>query len=263
MILLSKRNAFLFLCVLLLLTACDASKKLQKPTDATILSFLPVDTLLQNLANNKVEVEWLNAKARITFKDDSQTRKFTATIRLKKDSILWMNVKKLSVEAARILVDKDSVYILDRLNKEYYIKSLDYLAEEYHLPADFDALQTMLLGNPYFIPDQELEAKNHSTQYQLIGQEKNGRIGGYWMNGTTFLLEQMSFLDLRQDRKLEVAMEDYQLLFEDYSFSNKRTFKMLSEDTGEVKVVVSFVSVEPDVPKKMPFSISSRYKRVD
>lgn len=245
------------------MAACSTSKKVQKATDTTTLPALTADSLLYKLSLNQVEADWMNAKAKITFKDDYQTRKFTATIRLKKDSLIWMNVKKLSVEAARILIDKDSVYVIDRLNKEYYIKSLDYLAEEFHLPTDFEALQKMVLGNPYFVPRQEYEVKSHTTQYQLIGEEEGGMLSGYWLDGNSFLLDQMTFLDLRNDRKLEVTLEEYQPLNEGFVFSNKRVFKTLSEETGNVKVEIKFVSVEPNVPKKMPFSISSRYKRVE
>jgi len=85
----------------------------------------------------------------------------------------------------------------------------------------------------------------------------------YWLDGKSFLLDQMTFLDLRYDRKLEVFLEDYQSLDASSSFANKRIFKMLSEDTGNVKVEINYVDVELNVPKRMPFSISSRYKRVD
>ncbi len=224
---------------------------------------MEVGSLLEKLSDNQVAVEWVNAKAKFTFKDDTQTRKFTATIRLRKDSVLWMNVKKLSVEAARILVDKDSVYVLDRLNKEYYIKSLEYLSEEYHLPADFDALQTLILGNPYLLEDQELTVKSQDSQYQLTGEEAGGVLNDYWINGTTFALERMSFLDLRYERKLEVALEDHELQSEGFLFSTRRMFKMASAKTGNVEVSFNIVETEFNVPKRMPFSISSRYKRVE
>jgi len=234
---LPKSNLLFLLFTFVVLAACNVSKKAQKSIDTAGLPTLSTDSLLHKLEQNQIDAEWLNAKARITFKDDVQTRKFTATIRLRKDSIIWMNVKKLSVEAARILIDKDSVYVIDRLNKEYYIKSLDYLAEQFHLPADFEALQTMILGNPYFVPRQAYEAKAHTSQYQLIGREEGGMFSDYWLDGQTFLLDQMTFLDLRYERKLEVFLEDYQPLNETIPFANKRIFKMLSEDTGNVKVI--------------------------
>jgi len=260
---LSDFKSLFFVFSIILLTACNASKKAQKGAEATDLPEMEVDSLLEKLSSNQVAVEWVNAKAKFTFKDDTQTRKFTATIRLRKDSVLWMVVKKLSVEAARVLVDKDSVYVLDRLNKEYYIKSLDYLAEEYHLPADFDALQTMLLGNPYLMEDQKLTVKSQGNQYQLTGEEEGGLLNDYWINGTTFALERMSFLDLRYERKLDIALEDHELQSEGFIFSNKRMFKMASAKTGAVEVSFNIVESEFNVPKRMPFSISSRYKRVD
>lgn len=258
-----KHYAFLLLFFLLFLGACSVSKKVQQ-TDILSLPELSSEQLLEKLQSNEVEVEWLHAKAKINFQDEKQTKNFTATIRLRKDSVLWMNVKKLSVEAARILIDKDSVYVIDRLHKQYYIKSLSYLADNYHLPADFEAIQTLLLGNPYLFDNTAFQVKNHPTNYQLSSEDRDGKLSDYWINGQSFLLEAMSFLDLRYERKLLSKLEDYQTSADSsFRFAHQRVFEMESEKTGTVKVRFKFVEVEPNVPKRMPFSISSRYKRVE
>ena len=232
--------------------------------DPTVLPEQSSQHILEKLQANEVEVEWLHAKAKINFQDATQTRKFTANIRMRKDSVLWMNVKKLSVEAARILIDKDSVYVINRLDKEYYIKSLEFLAEEYHLPADFEAIQKMVLGNPYLPDNASFQVKSNADNYQLSTEDRDGRWSDYSVNGQSFLLEAMSFLDLRYERKLLAKLEDYQTTSDSsFTFAHRRVFEMQSEDTGDVKVQFNFVEVEPNVPKRMPFSISSRYKRVD
>ena len=98
---------------------------------------------------------------------------------------------------------------------------------------------------------------------QLTGEEEGGLLNDYWINGSTFVLERMSFLDLRYERKLDVALEDHEIQSEGFLFSNRRIFKMASAKTGNVEVAFDIVDSEFNVPKRMPFSISSRYKRVE
>ncbi len=246
----------------LFFTSCKTSKIAQSNEVVPALEIQTVDYLLTQLSDQEVTVDWVNAKAKITYKEGKKTQNLKATIRMRTDSLIWMNVKKLSVEGARILIDKDSVYILNRLDKEYYIKGLDYLEETYSLPANFEALQTMILGNPYFFKGHEFKVSSNEEQYHLSSEKGTNTLSDYWLNGSDYGLEQMSFLDLRNSRKLVVGYEEYQQLGP-VNFSHHRNFKMQSEQTGEVEVVISFTTVELDVPKSMPFSISSRYKRVD
>ena len=248
---------------LLLFASCKASKKGQTTTDNTALSTQTAEILFDKLADHKVAIKWLDAKAKINFRDATTTQKFNATIRMRTDSLIWMNIKKLSVEGARVLVDKDSVYILNRLDKEYYVRGLDFLEETYHLPADFNALQTMLLGNPYFFENHTYIVNNKDNQYKISSEKGPNTLSDYWLNGTNYLLEQMAFLDLRNSRKLVVGYEDYQAINEKNNFAHKRNFLMQSDETGEVTVNIQLSKVTVDVPKSMPFSVSSRYKRVD
>jgi hypothetical protein len=47
---------------------------------------------------------------------------------MKKDSLIWISVNgALGIEGMRVLIDKDSVRILNKLDKEYQVRSLEYL----------------------------------------------------------------------------------------------------------------------------------------
>jgi len=260
-----RTSSFWIVCLsslFLFFASCKTSKIVQSSEVVPALETQTADYLLTQLSDQEIAVDWVNAKAKITYKEGKKTQNFKATIRLRTDSLIWMNVKKLNVEGARILIDKDSVYILDRIKKEYHIKGLDYLEETYSLPANFEALQTMILGNPYFFKEHQFNVSSSETQYRLSSEKGTNTLSDYWLNGSDYGLEQMSFLDLRNSRKLIVGYEDYQLVGP-IKFSHRRNFKMESEQTGEVEVIISFSAMELNVPKSMPFSVSSRYKRVD
>ena len=109
---------------LLFLTSCASKKGLVQDGkyQQVKLKKRTTNYLLKRLKVNGLDAEWLSARAKINFKDAAQTRKFTANIRIRKDSIIWLNVKKLSVEAFRILVTRDSVYIINRFGQRILCK---------------------------------------------------------------------------------------------------------------------------------------------
>lgn len=254
-----------FLFSLLLLTSCHTSRKLtQGDTANRQLKKRSSKFLVKQLATKELDVEWLSARARINFKDAAQTRNFTANIRMRKDSVIWMNVKKLNVEAFRILITTDSIYVIDRLEKEYYIKDLKLVEEKFNFPGQFQALQTAILGNSYFFDNQKLAATISNQQYQLTGDNTVRTRSDYFLNGQSYALEKMSFFDVERDRKLTVSLDAYAPVLEAaFQFAYDREFLVESEETGNARIKMELSKVELNVPKSIKFSISSRYKLVD
>jgi len=211
-----------------------------------------------------LDVEWLSARAKINFKDSHQTRNFSANIRMRKDSVIWMNVKKASIEAFRILITTDSIYVINRLEKEYYVEDLKLVEEKFNFPGQFQALQTAILGNPYFFEEQQLSASTANQQYQLTGDNGVRTKSDYFLNGDSYALEQMAFFDVERDRKLNILLTEYAPVLEAaFQFAHHRQFEVESEETGNASIKMKFSKVELNVPKAIKFSISSRYKLVD
>ena len=218
--------------------------------------------LLKKMKAKELEVEWLSAKARITYKDEAQTRKFNANIRMRKDSVIWMNIKKLSVEAFRVLITQDSIYIIDRLEKKYYIHGLDFVEEKFNFPGQFQALQTAILGNPYFFDQQKLSAEIADQQYQLTSGNEIRTRSKYLLNGMDYSLESMSFFDVERNRKLGIDLSNYMTVIDNLIFPHSRFYSVESKETGLAEIDMKFSKVELNIPKNIVFSVSSRYERV-
>ncbi len=251
---------------LFLLASCSANRQLQQADGTTTVKLKKRSAkyLQKQLKAQELAVDWLSARARITFKDPTQVRKFNADIRMRKDSVIWMRIKKLKVEAFRILITTDSIYVIDRLKKEYYVEDLKLVEEKFNFPGQFQALQTTILGNPYFFEQQKLSASVANQQYQLTGDSGVRTKSDYFLNGQTYTLEEMAFFDVERNRKLNILLEAYTPVLEGaFQFAHNRQFEVESEETGDVTIKMKFSKVELNVPKSIKFSISSRYKLVD
>jgi len=253
----------LFLSSLFFLTACS-TKKLVQADGTTVVDLKKRSSkyLLKKMKAKELDVEWLSAKAKITYKDEAQTRKFNANIRMRKDSVIWMNIKKLSVEAFRILITQDSIHIIDRLEKKYYIHGLDFVEEKFNFPGQFQALQTAILGNPYFFEEQKLSSDIADQQYQLTSGAEIRTRSKYLLNGMDYSLKEMSFFDVERDRKLGIDLANYFAVIDDLIFPHNRIYTVESKETGVAKIDMKFSKVELNVPKNIVFSVSSRYERV-
>lgn len=241
---------------LLLLSSCGTSRKLGAET----IDRNSPEYFLNELVTNQVNARWFGARARINFEDEYMSVGGSATIRMLKDSLIWVSVRKLGFEVARAKITPDSVYIIDRLNNEYDIKGLDYLAKEYNIPGNFDVLQSLILGNPVFFTTKGLQLERAELMYRLVGKTDNMSTN-YLIEDETYRLRQMEFDDFRSARKVHMTLEDYQQLPDNQDFSYFRILEMNSQETGKVKVELKYSQLELNVAQDVRFEIPARYTR--
>jgi Domain of unknown function (DUF4292) len=204
----------------------------------------------------------VNAQAKIFLEGNGQSIGATANIIWIRDSVMWMNIKKFGLEAARILVTRDSFFVLNRLEKTYSAKGLESLQWQYSLPAGFDLVQSFLLASPWFFPDIKLESDIKDGRHRLTGA--NGRFAAdYRMEEETFWLRQEIFLQPRDARTASILFENYKKTALAGWFPYLRILEAFSPETGDLRLSLELNEVEFNVPKNFRFEIPTYYTKVD
>lgn len=102
----------------------------------------------EQLNLNNLEYENLSLKSKIKYKDENRDLKATANIRVKRDSVIWFSLTPgLGIEAARGIVTKDSIIILDKIHKEYQVLKVAELSNRYHFDLDLKLIESIIIGN--------------------------------------------------------------------------------------------------------------------
>lgn len=221
------------------------------------------DDLLKKLGQNDMaKAEWLSGSARIRVDGPGQSIAANVNIIWKRDSAIWLNVKKLGIEAARALITRDSVYLINRLERYYSIKSIATLQREYGLPGGFDALQKTLLGQPWFFKDILLQSDIRDSLHRLSGS--NGLwLVDYRMREGSFTLATSSYLQKKEGRTAGLSFENYKKTpFSGY-FPYLRRIEAFSPETGEMNLEIEFNDVAINTPKTWRFDIPNHYDRRD
>ncbi len=252
------RLALLALLSAIVLSGCASSRK----APATVLKKRGADYLMHEMVQRQFAPNWMSARARIKYDDEYLSVGGTANLLLRRDSMIWLSVRKLGFEVARALITPDSVHVIDRLNNEYLAEGLDYLAREYKVPADFKALQAIILGNPVLFSRKGFSVTEEEPLYHIEGSDGQTE-SHYWLKGDGLLLYRMAFEDRRSDRQLQVEMGDYQPAGSNAQFAYSRQLNMRSQDTGPLSVRIDFSQVEFDIPKSVRFEVPERYTRSD
>jgi len=240
--------------VALIFPACKAKKDASSNLKRKSTSFL-----VEKLKGNQIKADWFSAKARIVPSGFGVGMTVSANIRVHRDTAIWMNVSKIGLEAGRALIRPDSVFILDRLNRIYYARPIAYVESEFNLPADFNLLQEMILGNAILLNENKINSKKLTNRYILTANDDDYQTE-YRLGASPYLLEEMTVNDETNQRNFTIDFDEYKKVNQ-YNFSHRRDIKLSSQETGDGTIKINFSKVEIDVPKSMPFSVSSRYER--
>ena len=249
-----KYNILLLVMAVLLSQSCGTFRRASEGS----LSDKDEKLLMKRMIDNQVSADWLGARAKVTYSDEYGSESFSAFIRTRKDSAIWMAFKKFSIEGVRVLITPDSVKIIDRMNGEYSAEPYEALRRKYQIPLSFQGLQALLLGNPVFF-SRESEMSLDSGLYVLQQQSENLE-ARYKLDQTSLLLREFFVNDAQSKRSLRMMSANYQALEDKQNFSYFRSLNLASPDIGQMKVNIEFSKVEVNVPQKMDFNVPEQYR---
>lgn len=247
--------SLLLLIIALFFSSCKATKKVGGK------EVISAETLKRDLIKNQVRAEGIDARAKVRFKDGSMSQSATATIKMITDSLVWMSVRKFGFEVARAQITADSVYFVDRFNRQYAIEDLSFLSETYGLPASLETLQAVLLGNPVFFSSAPMRLERAESYYKL-SSEKDIK-ATYWIGVLSRELSKINFEQPEEEQQIEINLLDYKPLSDSQLFSYLRKMNVNSSATGEIELELEFTDVKLDQPKSIRFEIPNNYSKIE
>ena len=254
------------LLALLLLSAQQSTCRRRVPDEAITPATAPlsVDFLKKQLDQNAPDrIKTFSAHARIFAEGDGMAVEASANLIWIRDSVLWINIKKYGIEAVRALVTRDSVTVLNRLDKTVQVTGMDALQHEYSLPEGFPLLQHLLLASAWIAPDMALQADIKDDLHRLSGS--NGRYAAdYRIEEGAFALRQVTFLQQRDARVLSQQFAHFKKLPGGAGiFPYIRRIEAFSPESGNIRLDIEFTDIEINVPKPYRFDIPDHYQRVE
>jgi len=253
------------------MASCRSTKNIQtaitkKDTVETTIKETKTDSaaLIKNallkLNENRVDFKTFSAKVDVDYRGgDDKHYDVNANLRMHKDSLIWISVNAVfGIEAMRLLINKDSVFLLDKLNKTYLTRSIDYLQEVSGLPLTLSSLQDMLVGNPVFI-DSVVSFSNNNNTISLLSIGKTFK-NLVTINGDKNVLvhSKLDDLDITRSRTADLNYDDYESK-KGKLFSSKR--RITVAEKNKLDISLNFKQYEFDDDQSFPFSIPKNYKQ--
>lgn len=269
------RSSLLLLLLIILLASCRSSRTISKAVakkDSVAKVSAPISmkndtqqiirTTLQQIANNRIGFKTFSAKVGVDYKGrDGKGYNVNANLRMYRDSAIWVSVNAiLGIEAMRLLITKDSVKLLVKLDqKTYTARSISYLQEVTSLPLDLYTLQDLIIGNPVYLDSNVVNYRVQNTIINFVS------LGQFFKNLVTLNQTDKTILHSKLDDMNTTRSRTADLWYNEYEakkgplFSKKRQI-VVSEKT-RLDIKLDFKNYNFNEPVSFPFSIPKNYTR--
>jgi hypothetical protein len=239
-----KTWAVIFIC-LFAYTACKTTKKL--PHSPLVLK--TVQDLTQLIGQNAFKYEWINAKLSANITTTDKDNSVTVNLRIRKDSAIWMSISPaLGIEVARVLITKDSIKIMDRLNSKYVVNNYAYLNELLQVQVDFEMIQSLLIGNNFsYLDDKKFKSSLLDGELYVLSTLGKRR------------LKKTIIKDKKNNKELLSAYQDFRMV-ENQRFPFVSAFNIKSYKTVDIKIEYSKVTINK--AQDFPFTIPEKYEKM-
>ncbi|MFT3680488.1 MAG: DUF4292 domain-containing protein [Ferruginibacter sp.] len=254
-------------------TSCKSTKKIQaaiakKDTtsvhitnQAEIDSVMTIKNVLTDVHKRIPDYKTFSAKIKAEYEDaKGKQPNITVYVRMFKDSLIWMSgyATVFNIEAFRVLINKDSVYVVDKINKEVQMRSIDYLQEVTQIPFDFKTLQDLLVGNPVFFSDSVVSYKETESKIVLATLGKSFKhLLTLNKSDRNILHSKLDDVDINRNRTADITYSD----FENNNGLVFSTFREITvSEKNKLDIQLKYKQYEFNKDLQVVFSIPKNYK---
>jgi hypothetical protein len=267
-------NSFL-ISLLVVASSCRAKKTITKaPVNASNniveAGISSPDSLSRAMQIADAPVQWFGAKVSVNSDINNQTNSFSANLRIKKDSSIWISISPaLGIEVARALITPDSLKFINRINGTYFKGDYKYLNELLQIEVNFKMIQAILLGNVYLHYSIEQYIRDRENTEFVLSTLKKRRIRREIDVEIPQILTQEIWFSSLQNKIVRMEMQDYRpirkftvnyLQFEkvdDLNMPNKLIISAQADKQVKIDLEYSRMTINKEL--NLPFNIPEDY----
>jgi hypothetical protein len=253
----------LFLSIVSTAVACGTGKKLgnSRVRDEVNLTNVPDDQIRMKLEQNVIQAEWWQAKAKVLATIDGDHYSLQATFKIQRGKLIWMSLRKLGLEVARVYITPDSTVVINRMESTYQIERSEDLSNKIGFPLDMVSLEKLFLGHPVLSEKLTYPDGLQKDSFSIHGISDNW-LSVHTVSLPTWQISQSSFRLKNESKELKANFSQYQPIKDNKFFPYLRVYEFKEHADDPSVVEIQFSEIQPDAPFEVHLEIPGRYTRI-
>lgn len=254
-----KLPLILMLLVTLSATSCRSKKAATTVIDNSAVNKEDKKQVFKAIQANRFEFEYFSGKANCLYKDNKNKYSFNMSIRMQRDEKIWMSASAFFFEAARVLITKDSVHIINYINKEVISRNINFVSQYLGTKLTIGQIQDVLVGNSI------LEHNTQSSSYVFADERPTitTRLNQYLFK-EIFHYEHFRPTFVKGDETGSPNKID--LEYKDFLQVNNRMLPQFAKvvavtNNNTITSTLKYSDISTEEIKSWPFNIPAKYER--
>jgi len=246
-------KSFTFAAVLLLLfTSCN--RKTAVEGDNEIDEAANFEAFLLRYNERIIEPDWFFGKGNMKLNYEQFNTSLNAVVSMKHDERVLMAISKLGFEIGRAYASMDTVILIDRMRKQYFIATGEEL-EKKDIPFNLQRLQSLILGRPEFTVVNDYHFGEDSISFNSFMPP----FQFFYTFDESRLMKHTSISHTADGQEITASLDNYVQLENNKLFAQTRGYEWLKNGEKQGEVELEFGKIELDVPRSISISIPPGY----
>lgn len=227
-----------------------------------MITSLPAKKLIKK--NDEVKFNESSVKASLTIKYSGNVElpNLKASLRIVKDSVIWISISKFSIPLAKVMITQDQIQFYEKLSKTYFIGDFKLIKDWIGVELDFNKVQNLFIGeallnlnrDKYEISIQEnvytLKPKKENSIFEIL----------FWIDPYNYKLAKEELRNPKNDQSLSIVYRDYINI--DKSLFPKGFYIRANDGEMVTKIDINYRNIIFNTPLRFPFKIPNGYKEI-
>lgn len=262
-------------CLLFALVIIEACKTKEKAVILPVVDNRPAQQLYKKQQSNELNFTTLSLKADVSTEIEGNNQSFDAHIRVKKDSVIWINISALAIDVARVVITPDSVKVMNRIKSNYFADDICKINDLINADFDFEMLQSILVGNSFeYYSDERLKTSVDGNRYLLSSYKKRklkkiinnptvspdrDPLQSIWLDPASFKIVKLLLNDFATNRQMQADYSKFEVVD---SVLFPRHIEINIAAQKNVKATIAYSKVKLNEPQTFPFKVPEKYERI-
>ncbi len=273
----SKNYIYTIIFSIVFITGCK-TKKIVSDDAAYVIPIKKRDLVERVDKNFKNVRNIFFSKSLVQFESDKVNQTFRTNIFLDIDNNIRISIlAPLGIEVARISLEPDSVFIIDRMNRQVVYTDYDEARRKFGIEVDFSSMQNILLNRTFSLfESQDINLHDYhlgieNQQYKLSSVKEKSRpffskknepiLHKMWIQPRRFSLNRTSFTESAKNLRLDINYEDFAEEARGFYFPKKVIFSG-NKGLQQISLVIKHNSLDINSEKSISFHIPDKYDKI-
>ena len=236
-------------------------KSKQSVTTAAANENTEVSKVINGHYKNEHDFTTLNIRANAKYEDAKQSHSMNADIRIKKDEIIWINIKFLGIPMAKAMITPTKVSYYEKINNTYFEGDFSMLSNWLGTDLDFKKVQNLFLGKAIDdLTKDKWISEVIEKMFKLSLPNDSDVAKEFYFEGANYLLKKETINQASKNRNLEIRYPSYK---EDKGMFLPNEINIKAEQKDKIAIDIEYKNTTFNENLSYPYSVPSGYTAVE